>query len=160
MLNSSGNSAAEIHSENFPSLNLTSSQLVEILRRKSTARISIILWTLSEPAVGKCTIFVSQTGHQRSTYPGQAPRGASQVSLRRRSTCQSVMGIGTGRRSGQESGKDEESGQESRVIITQWAGIPGQGTGASSTVRPYRRRQSEEANFQRATLDEGGGARP
>ena len=27
MLNSSGNSAAEIHSENFPSLNLTSSQL-------------------------------------------------------------------------------------------------------------------------------------
>ena len=48
----------------------------------------------------------------------------------------------------------------SQVIITQWAGILGQGTGASSTVWPYRRRRSEEANLRRATLDKGGGARP
>ena len=48
----------------------------------------------------------------------------------------------------------------SQVIITQWAGILGQGTGASSTVWPYRRRRSEEADLRRATLDKGGGARP
>ena len=49
-LSSSGNSAAEIHSENhdLPSLNLTSSQLAEILRRKSTARISACLKALRE----------------------------------------------------------------------------------------------------------------
>ena len=40
LLNSSGNSAAEIHSENFPNLTLISSQLAEILRWKSTVRIS------------------------------------------------------------------------------------------------------------------------
>ena len=82
---------------------------------------------------------------------------ARAVSLRRQSTCQSVMGLGTGRRSGQESGKDEI------WTITQRPRILGQGTGAPSTVSPYRRRQSElseEANLRRATLDKGGGARP
>ena len=39
-----------------------------------------IIWTLSEPAVGKSTVFVSQTGRRRSIYPGQTPWGASQVS--------------------------------------------------------------------------------
>ena len=48
----------------------------------------------------------------------------------------------------------------SQVRITWWAGISWQGTGAPSTVRPYRRRRSEEPNLRRATLDNGGGARP
>ena len=54
----------------------------------------------------------------------------------------------------------------SQVIIAQWAGIPGQGTGAPSKVGPYRRRRSEEVNLRPATgrahdyiLDKGGGAR-
>ena len=37
--------------------------------------------------------------------------GQKAVSLRPRSTCQSVVGLGSGRRFGPESGKDDESGQ-------------------------------------------------
>ena len=74
MLNSSGNSAAEIHSENFPSLNLTSSQLVEILRRKSTARISIIFYGLYQSPPSESAQFLSaRPAINGARTPGRRP---------------------------------------------------------------------------------------
>ena len=89
-LSSGGNSAAEIHSENFPSLNLSSLQLIifstyqqaEILLRKSPARISQVSTYLEQLGYkGNEEEIIGSANLNRSRNPCHSYIGSAKLSL-------------------------------------------------------------------------------